>query len=430
METFSPWCTNREKVAQYVRRRSESTELYRLVQENWEILEIRWDELFAHDYGSLRDVVKKTFSGYLDCGILERGCARAKCPNPDCNHSKLIAFSCKKRGVCLSCGAKRSVLFAEHLHENIIPKVPHKHTIFSIPKILRLYFRYNRKLCNILFRAAWETLKDLYSEVLPFGTAAAAMVLQTSGAKINFNPHLHSLVADGVFDEQGVFHELGYLNLSKATEIFSHKVMKYLAREEVISDDVIENILSWKHSGFSVWQGGSVQPDDESHRLFLASYIDRAPVDNSKLFIDENYEKSIFYDAGGQGIEQFYPLEFLAKLSAHIPNPYESITRYYGEYSYRRRGERKKQQVVIRPASEALPEIIPDKRACNRSWATLIKRIFEIDPLVCEQCGSKMKIVTFLTEEHEIVRLLEHLQIPRFSQAAKMRAPPIPQELF
>ena len=62
---------------------------------------------------------------------------------------------------------------------------------------------------------------------------------------MNFNPHLHALVADGVFDEQGVFHELGYLNLSKATEIFSHKVMKYLSKEEVISEDVLQNILSW-----------------------------------------------------------------------------------------------------------------------------------------------------------------------------------------
>jgi len=150
----SPWGASREKVSAYVRRRPEATDLYRLVQENWEILEIRWDELFAHEYGSLRGVVKKTFTEYLDCGILEKGCARAKCSNPECEHSKLIAFSCKKRGVCPSCGAKRSVLFAEQLHENIIPKVPHKHTIFSIPKILRLYFRYNRKLCNILFRSA------------------------------------------------------------------------------------------------------------------------------------------------------------------------------------------------------------------------------------------------------------------------------------
>jgi hypothetical protein len=228
----------------------------------------------------------------------------------------------------------------------------------------------------------------MYKEVLPFGTAAAALVLQTSGAKLNFNPHLHGLVADGVFDEQGVFHELGYLNLNKATEIFSHKVMKYLAREEVISEEVIQNILSWEHSGFSVWQGEQVLPDDESHRLFLVSYIDRAPVDNSKLHIDESFEKSIFYDAGDQGIQQYDQLDFLAKLSAHIPNPYESITRYYGEYSYRRRGERKKQQVLIRPATEpsetlseveGLPEIIPDKRACNKSWASLIKRVFEID---------------------------------------------------
>ena len=92
-----------------------------------------------------------------------------------------------------------------------------------------------------------------------------------------------------------------------------------------------------------------MQPDGESYRLFLANYIDRAPVANSKLAIDESFEKSVFYDGGDQGMEQFYPLEFLAKLSCHIPGTYESITRYYGEYSYRRRGERKKQKLVLRP---------------------------------------------------------------------------------
>ena len=164
---------------------------------------------------------------------------------------------------------------------------------------------------------------------------------------------------------------IGYLNLNKATEIFAHKVLKLLSKQEVLIEEVVQNILSWKHSGFSVWQGAPVEPNDESYRLFLAQYIDRAPVANSKLIIDENFEKSVFYDAGEQGIEELEPLAFLARVSAHVPNPYEAITRYYGEYSYRRRGERKKHKVVIRQTTEPLPEVIPDKRACNKSWAAL-----------------------------------------------------------
>ncbi len=46
------------------------------------------------------------------------GCARAYCAN--CQHSELIAFSCKRRSLCPSCDAKRSLLFAEHLHQNIL----------------------------------------------------------------------------------------------------------------------------------------------------------------------------------------------------------------------------------------------------------------------------------------------------------------------
>ena len=103
-------------------------------------------------YGCLRDEVLKTFDEYLNCGILAHGAARVYCDG--CKHSLLIAFSCKRRGICPSCGAKRAVKFAEHIHSEVIEDVPHRHTVFTIPKRLRVFFKYDRKLNTILFRAA------------------------------------------------------------------------------------------------------------------------------------------------------------------------------------------------------------------------------------------------------------------------------------
>jgi len=68
---------------------------------------------------------------------------------------------CKRRGVCPSCGAKRAVKFAEHIYSNVIEEVPHRHTVFTIPKRLRSYFMYNRSLNSILFRAAWGALSEV-----------------------------------------------------------------------------------------------------------------------------------------------------------------------------------------------------------------------------------------------------------------------------
>lgn len=75
---------------------------------------------------------------YLDCGILHNGFARVRCG--DCCHEFLLAFSCKRRHFCPSCHQKRVVEFGEWLCEEVLKAVPHRHFVFSIPKILRRYF--------------------------------------------------------------------------------------------------------------------------------------------------------------------------------------------------------------------------------------------------------------------------------------------------
>jgi hypothetical protein len=122
--------------------------LYRVIYHHREELERLWEERFEDKYGKLRTVVLEAFDSYLNCGILIHGCARAYCEN--CKHSELIAFSCKRRGLCPSCDAKRGIIFAENLHENIIGPHPVRHLVFSIPKRLRLFFKYDRKLTKLL----------------------------------------------------------------------------------------------------------------------------------------------------------------------------------------------------------------------------------------------------------------------------------------
>ena len=141
------------KLQHYRRRSPEASPLYQIVYHSRDDLQFQWGARFQHQYGCLRDEVLKTFDEYLNCGILAHGAARVYCDG--CKHSLLIAFSCKRRGVCPSCGAKRAVKFAEHIYSAVIEDVPHRHTVFTIPKRLRVFFKYDRKLNTILFRAAW-----------------------------------------------------------------------------------------------------------------------------------------------------------------------------------------------------------------------------------------------------------------------------------
>jgi hypothetical protein len=106
------WEKAREKLQHYRRRSPEASVLYQIVYHSRDDLHFQWEARFQHQYGCLRDEVLKTFDEYLNCGILAHGAARVYCDG--CKHSLLIAFSCKRRGVCPSCGAKRAVKFAEH----------------------------------------------------------------------------------------------------------------------------------------------------------------------------------------------------------------------------------------------------------------------------------------------------------------------------
>jgi len=57
----------------------------------------------------------------------------------DCGHDGLVAFSCKRRGFCPSCGARRISQSAAHLVDNVIPRVPvRRQWVLSLPIPLRL----------------------------------------------------------------------------------------------------------------------------------------------------------------------------------------------------------------------------------------------------------------------------------------------------
>jgi len=86
----------------YSRHKPEETVLYKIVQNNW----LSFQEQVEQDTGySLPDFVVKEFDEYLRCGILAHGFLRAQCQS--CHFEHLVAFSCKRRGFCPSCGARR-----------------------------------------------------------------------------------------------------------------------------------------------------------------------------------------------------------------------------------------------------------------------------------------------------------------------------------
>ena len=94
---------------QYQRRRPEKTLLYKTLSENLSTFLLN----LQNEGRSLPRHVIKELHAYLECGVLAYGFVRLKCE--DCRSEKFVAFSCKKRGFCPSCGAKKMAETAAYL---------------------------------------------------------------------------------------------------------------------------------------------------------------------------------------------------------------------------------------------------------------------------------------------------------------------------
>jgi len=125
---------------------------------------------------------------------------------------------------------------------------------------------------------AWNVIKKYLQSSVSDNDAVpgASIAVQTYGDFLNFNPHLHAIVSDGCFSQDGDFHMAPGFMLEDLEEIFQYEVLKMLKKEGKITDAVIENMLSWRHSGFHVYIGDRIFSDDQTGLGNLARYIIRA----------------------------------------------------------------------------------------------------------------------------------------------------------
>jgi len=187
---------------------------------------------------------------------------------------------------------------------DVLKKIPHRHFVFSIPKILRRYFLYDRKLLADLSRCAWESLKVFLQEAVPEtdpvpGTVIA--VVQTFGDFLGFNPHCHILVTDGCFyGSRGMFRVAPPLELKKLEAIFRHRVLRMLLSRGKITGEMVRMLSGWKHTGFNVFCGNRISPNDDTAMENLARYIIRASFSQERMQYLDQKGKVIYNNMGDQ----------------------------------------------------------------------------------------------------------------------------------
>jgi hypothetical protein len=421
--------------ARYRARNPRATPLYRLFETHFDEVRGQWEERFERRCGFWRGFVDDQVRRYLDCGLFENGFARIRCP--DCAEEYLLAFSCKTRELCPSCAAKRSAATAALLAEEVFEEVGHAQWVFVMPKMLRPYFLHHRELLGGLAHAAWETVLELMCAAAGDEGMRPGMVavVQTAGDLANWHPHVHAIVSRGGWTQDGEWVPVAFVDEHSAELLYRHKVMRLLQDEGLLSDDRTELLLSWRHTGFSVHNRVRVEPEDQPAVERLARYIMRPPISLERVQWDGegvvHYRAKGGHDGrampAGAAAEAFDPAEFVARVIMHIPEPRRHLVRYYGWYSNVLRGKRRKAEAEggevvdtgVALASRAARAEVRNDRALRRSWAQLIKRIYEVDPLVCPSCGSEMKVIAFITEHDVVDSILRHLQ-----RKEEARAPP------
>ena len=414
----------------YKPRRPQASPLFRLVSDHLHRLQTVFDERFAREYGPWRPVVAQVADKFLACGVLEHGFARIRCDA--CTHEYLLAFSCKCRYFCPSCHAKRLAHWTQWLDTTLLAPVPHRQAVLTIPKRLRAYCLYRRRLLGEIARVAARTVTAAIRTLTGERDLVVGIVacLQTHGSRANWHPHLHLLVTDGGFRPDGTFVTWPAHDTARLTEAFRRAVLRLFVRLELFDEDQAASMLTWPHSGFHVHTAVWVPEDDRAFATRLARYCARNPVALERLTYDRT-AKAVTYrsdksEGPTAGTEIVDPLEFLARVLVHIPDKGQVTTRYYGWYANRPRGMRSKAApaaVDVPPAIVPAPRLAPTE--ASRRWASLLQQIFEVDPLACPTCHGPMRVVAFITHASVIDRILAHLRTRAAREAhGGARSPP------
>ena len=203
-------------------------------------------------------------------------------------------------------------------------------------------------------------------------------------------------------------------------------VLEAMVAQRRLSRDFAQKLRSWHPSGFGVYRGRPIESDDRPALERLAAYLLRPSFAASRLHYDPQQGRIEYRTA--KGVRRCLDaLDWIALVTSHIPNPGQQMSRYYGRYSNASRGKRRLERsraTVSNPCpaldSEENSPAESFSQQRRRSWARLLRKIYEVDPLKCPKCGSRLQIIAVIEQASVIREILQHLDL----WGAPQRAPP------
>jgi hypothetical protein len=384
--------------AAYAPRRPTETLLYGLVRQHLESFLAYAREQYD---GGVPRYVEHELRAYLKCGVFSEGFTRCHCDT--CGHDLLVAFSCHGRTICPSCTGRRMANGAAHLVDRVLPDVPVRQYVLSLPFELRKLAAFKAEVLTALARIFVEATFASYRAGakragIEDAQCGAVLCVQRFGS-LNLNVHFHTLVLDGVFtrDAQGrvIFHPAprpGPRELGAIVERSYRKVLTWLRRRGYLDDRALDagsdehsaldacaalamqrgqiatlarprakdaadedhqpsdnKEVAVEYQGFNLHAGVRIDAGDDLGRERLARYALRPPLSLERLrrLPGGRIAYRLKYVSRGRGKHRVMtPVEFMARLSAIVAPPRYPLVRYAGVLAPRSKWRR---DVVPRP---------------------------------------------------------------------------------
>jgi len=282
-------------------------------------------------------------------------------------------------------------------------------------------------------------MKQFFRETLKVdGIPGGLLSIETSGQFLDLNSHVHSIVTDGLFHEGKYFKmpRYGYGGKLYLQGLWEKAIAKYVIEKGFITREAMSKMLKWTHTGFSVYTDTVVEFNRQNEKSVeqmghIIRYITKAPVSLNRMTFKEKTVllKGEFHPGHKQNFVAFTPSDFLAAYTSHIPNHRQKYVNYYGVYSNRTRGAKSTDEIYdMGGEGRAIDaEEHASQKTYKKTWAMLLNKIFEVDPLLCPKCGSRMVVTSVISDSQSIRETLSAMNMwseSWSSQEGTDRGPP------
>lgn len=350
----------------------------------------------------------------INCGDPSFGGAMFGCPC--CDELKFLPFRCHSR-FCPSCGNKYAITRTHAMASKLI-SVPHRHCVFTIDENLRHFFLKDRDLLNCLFHSVSSVFSRLFYKMNMSKnfTPGYIMVLHTFGRDLKWNPHIHCLISEGGYSDDGFWRNIKHFNYTFLRNAFRTALLNEMEQHLDSSFKKIKSSCYKDHPhGFYVYAKPQ-KCDSRSAIKYIGRYLGRPVIATSRI---DNYDGefvTFHYNRheDEQYVEETIPaMEFIQRLIRHIPEKHFKMIRYGGLYARHRLIDKHLNRAISR-----------EKAAFYKNftrWRNAILSSFGYDPLKCPKCGT---IMVFLELKYNHKRVsLEELYEKTMSRSRKKRVP-------